>query len=322
MSAKRLSMDQLRGVVNMGREAEENMGEHLHISVLVDPAAEDWLVCAIRDALVPERDALVDVHALGGVTSVASIDVGVIVAGGSDALVRNAIRAFAGVRQHVIVVAHSSLDVPDTHLPSKLGQYVKDVVSSEPDALLDRFANQLLDSTEKDVSCAANFRFCRDVATARLVSRCAARNAFMSIADFIPGAGMPLMTMNQINLSFDIAATYGHGLSIGRVPEVASVIFAGFGYRWAARMVLRVVPHLSLLVHAGLAYGGTLVTGRMLASHFTEALPAPSDEYDAYEDAGVVEAVVSRIEGPKEEAAAEPVAGRRYITIGEGGVPA
>ena len=237
MCAKKISMDQLRGVVNMGREAEENMGEHLHLSVLVDPASADWMVEAVRDALVPERDAVVDVGMLGGPVTVADIDVGIIVSGGSDEVVRTAIRRFAGARQHVIVIAQTSLDVPDTQLPAKLGQYVQEAVSSEHGPLLERFANALLDSTDKDVSCAANFKFCRDVATARLVSRCAARNAFMGVADFIPGAGMPLMTMNQVNLGFDMAATYGKGLSIGRAPEVVVVVLAGFAYRSVARVV-------------------------------------------------------------------------------------
>ena len=317
MAAKKLSMDRLRGVVNMGREAEENMGEHLHISVLVDPNAAGWMVRAIRDALVPTRDAIVDVSELGGVPTVAGIDVGIVISGGSEESVRNAVRYFAGARQHVIVVAQSSLDVPETHLPAKLGQYVAEAVSSEHGPLLDRFANALLDATDKDVSCAANFEFCRDVATARLVSRCAARNAFMGVADFIPGAGMPLMTMNQLNLSFDIAATYGHGLSIGRAPEVATVVLAGFAYRWVGRILARVFPALSLLVRAGVAYGGTLVTGRMLSSHFTETIVLPRESVD-------VVAEVTVPDEPDEEEPADVVetVRRVYYTIGPNGVVA
>ncbi len=318
MAAKKLSMDRLRGVVNMGREAEENMGEQLHLDVLVDPAAASWMVCAIRDALVPTRDAIVDVNELGVPPTAAGIDVGIVISGGSEELVRNAVRYFAGARQHVIVVAQSSLDVPETHLPAKLGQYVAEAVSSEHGPLLDRFANALLDATDKDVSCAANFVFCRDVATARLVSRCAARNAFMGVADFIPGAGMPLMTMNQLNLSFDIAATYGHGLSIGRAPEVATVILAGFAYRWAGRVLARLFPALSLLVRAGVAYGGTLVTGRMLASHFTETIVAPGRVVE-------VEAEVTVPEEDDDWDAPEPgeeAVRRVYYTIGPDGVVA
>lgn len=318
MSAKKISMDRLRGVVNMGREAQEDMEEHLHLSVLVDPASAEWLVHVIRDALVPERDAIVDVCALGGVPTVAGIDVGIVISGGSDEAVRSAVRYFAGARQHVIVVAQTSLDVPDTQLPAKLGQYVQEAVSSEHGPLLERFANALLDSTDKDVSCAANFKFCRDVATARLVSRCAARNAFMGVADFIPGAGMPLMTMNQINLSFDMAATYGKGLSIGRAPEVLAVVLAGFGYRWAARLAERVFPALTILIKVGVAYGGTLVTGRMLSSHFTENLPSPHPPV-------TVEAQVSL---PDEPAPAEALEDdelaptRTYFTISGGRVVA
>lgn len=277
MAQRKKTVEQLRGVVNMGREAEESMEESMHISVHVDSACPRWLAIAVRDALMPERDALVDVHVLDGRPSTAGIDVGVIVAGRSEALIRGAIRSYAGARQRVIVVAESSLDIPETHLPAKLGQFVSDVVASEHGPLRERFANALLDSTEKDVSCAANFAFCRDVATARLVSKVAARNALMGIADFIPGAGMPLMTMNQVNLGFDIAATYGHGLSPARAPEVAVIVAAGLMYRGAARLLLRFLPALGIIIKAGFAYGGTLLTGRMLATHFTESLPPAAE---------------------------------------------
>lgn len=275
--ANKIPVDQIRGLVNMGREAEESMGADIHISVLVDPTCPSWLAAAVRDALVPERDALVDVHELVEHPVVAGYDVGIVLAGRSESLVRGAIRTFAGARQHVICIAESSLDIPDTPLPSKLGQYVADVVAGEHGPLYERLANALIDATDKTVSCAANFEFCRSTATARLVSRCAAHNALMGIADFIPGAGMPLITMNQINLGFDIAATYGQGLSARRIPEVAVIIAAGLVYRGAARLLVRWLPALSLIIRAGFAYGGTLVTGRMISTHFMEALPPVDD---------------------------------------------
>lgn len=276
-AAKKIPVDKLRGVMNMGREAEESMEEALHISIHVDTTCPRWLAEAVRDAFVPMRDAVVDVFVLDGHPSVKRVDVGIILCGRSESLIRGAIRSFAGVRQHVIVMAETSIDIPETHLPAKLGQFISDVVASEHGPLYERLANALLDSTEKDVSCAANFAFCRDVATARLVSRVAARNAVMGVADFIPGAGMPLMTMNQLNMGFDIAATYGKGLSIARVPEVAVILAAGFVYRDVARLLLRAVPKLGLVTRILIAYGGTLVTGKMMASHFMLLPEGPDD---------------------------------------------
>lgn len=320
MSAKKLSMDSIRGLVNMGREAEESMEVDLHIRVMVDPSAQDWLVCAVRDALVPERDARVDVTGLGYAGVVTEVDVGIVVAGGSDEGVRTAIRTFAGTRRSVIVVAASSLDVPQTNLPSKLGQYVSEAISSDQEGLYERLANAMLDATDKDVSCAANFAFCRDVATARLVSKCAARNAFMSVADFIPGAGMPLMTMNQINLCFDMAASYGRGMGVGRVPEVVAVACAGFAYRWAARTAARFVPILSLVFHIGFAYGGTLVTGRMLSTHYNNRLRSPAEVREDVTD-GLSQASRQLVSKQQElKSALEEVSPKQsYITIGEGG---
>ena len=76
--ANKIPVDQIRGLVNMGREAEESMGADIHISVLVDPTCPSWLAAAVRDALVPERDALVDVHELVEHPVVAGYDVGIM----------------------------------------------------------------------------------------------------------------------------------------------------------------------------------------------------------------------------------------------------
>jgi uncharacterized protein (DUF697 family) len=278
MAKKKIDVERLRGVVNMGREAEESMEESMIISVHVDPACPRWLALAVKTALVPERDAVVNVSSLVSNPTVADVDVNVIVAGHSEEEVRSAIRALAAKRQRVVVVAESSLDIPETNLPTKLSQFVFDVVASENGPFRERFSAALLDATDKDVSCAANFAFCREAATARLVSRVAARNVFMGLADFIPGAGMPLITMNQINMGFDIAASYGHGLTIGRVSEVIFIVAAGFAYRGIAKMLCQAIPPFGIVIRIGVAYGGTLVTGRTLATHFSQDLPPAQEE--------------------------------------------
>jgi len=270
---KQHTYDQLRGVMNMGREAEESMEQGLALTVLVDESCPRWLATAVRDALVPERDAIVDVRRLTSTPNFVGFDVGIILCGSSADLIRDAIRTFAGARQHVIVVAESALDIPQTLMPSKLGQFVRSVVAAVDAHMRERLSSALLAATDKDVALAANFDFCRGDATAHLVSKCAARNAMMGVFDFIPGAGMPLMTMNQMNLAFDIAATYGQGLSIARVPEVIFVVAAGVCYRGVARVLSSALPSLGLVFRLGVAYGGTLVTGRTLATHFKVGLP-------------------------------------------------
>lgn len=265
---KNIPIDQLKGVVNMGRESEESMDVPIHLSILVDTTAPEWLVTTVRDAFVPERDAVVDVGAVSKNPTVFGIDVALVLCGSDEDMIRETVRTFAGTRHHVLMVAESSLDIPQIMLPSKLGEYVKSVVASEHGPLLERLASTILASTEKTVSFAANFAFFRDTATARLVSKAAARNALMGVVDFIPGAGMPLMTMNQLNLGFDIAASFGQGLSPARVPEVIFIIASGFVYRRVSHAFCRAVPSLSLLWRAGAAYAGTILTGRMLADHF------------------------------------------------------
>ena len=266
---KNIPVDQLKGVINLGRESEESMDVPIHLAIHGDKTAPSWLVCAVRDAFVPERDAVVDVSEVSKSPAVFGIDVALVLCGSDEEMVRETVRHFAGTRHHVCMVAETALNIPQIMLPSKLGQYVKSVVASEAGPLLERLATTVLESTEKTVSFAANFAFFRETATARLVSKAAARNALMGVADFIPGAGLPLMTMNELNLAFDIAASFGQGLSVARIPEVIFVIAAGFVYRKFSSGLCRAIPSLSLVWHAGTDYAGTILTGRMLADHFS-----------------------------------------------------
>ena len=75
MAKKKIDVERLRGVVNMGREAEESMAESMIISVHVDPACPRWLALAVKAALVPERDAVVNVSSLVSYPTAADVDV-------------------------------------------------------------------------------------------------------------------------------------------------------------------------------------------------------------------------------------------------------
>ena len=79
-------------------------------------------------------------------------------------------------------------------------------------------------------------------------------------------------------LALDIAASYGKGLSAGRIPEVAGVVGAGFAYRALARTLLGLIPGAGWVLRAGLGFAGTVATGNAVKARFEAALPKESDE--------------------------------------------
>ena len=79
----------------------------------------------------------------------------------------------------------------------------------------------------------------------------------IAAAIFVPGADLPVLTLNQIRLVLRIAAAHGAS-STGRAgSELLGVVGAGFGFRALARELLQFVPVAGWAVKGGVAYGGT-----------------------------------------------------------------
>ncbi len=79
------------------------------------------------------------------------------------------------------------------------------------------------------------------------------RGPFLPI---IPGADMPIMTLNQAKMLLQIAAAYGQPMSTERVKELACVVGGAFALRNLARSVAGAVPVLGWAVRAGVGYAG------------------------------------------------------------------
>ncbi len=62
----------------------------------------------------------------------------------------------------------------------------------------------------------------------------------------MPGADMPLITLNQARMVLQIAAVYGNDLSADRIREVAAVVAGGFGCRALARKLVSLAPVMGL----------------------------------------------------------------------------
>ena len=63
------------------------------------------------------------------------------------------------------------------------------------------------------------------------------QNAGVGLVVFIPGADLPIMTLNQAKMLLQIAAAYGEPMGKERVKELAAVVGGAFALplRWPAR---------------------------------------------------------------------------------------
>lgn len=121
---------------------------------------------------------------------------------------------------------------------------------------------------ELELAIAANFPFARKALAEKIVKETSKQNALVGGVTLVPGADMPVMTLNQAKMVLQIAAAYGQEMGPERVKELAGVIGGGFALRAVARNVIGVVPALGWAVKAGIGYSGTMAMGKAVIEYF------------------------------------------------------
>lgn len=121
---------------------------------------------------------------------------------------------------------------------------------------------------EKRLALALSFPFVRRPLSLEAVSATSLQNAGIGLVLFIPGADMPLMTLNQAKMLLQIAAAYGEPMSVARVKELAAIVSGAFACRSVARQVAGAVPAIGWAVKAGVGYAGTKAMGLAAVEYF------------------------------------------------------
>jgi uncharacterized protein (DUF697 family) len=91
------------------------------------------------------------------------------------------------------------------------------------------------------------------------------------MAEMVPGLGIPLavadiiiLTKNQLVMAYKIALAMGEtGVWQEVLPQMASVVGAGFMWRQVARELVGFIP-LGVVLKVAIAYAGTFATGKMI----------------------------------------------------------
>jgi len=106
-----------------------------------------------------------------------------------------------------------------------------------------------------------------------LIRKFSRQNAFIGFAFFVPGADLPVLTLNQVRLVLRIADAYGFEIDKERVPEVLAVIASGLGFRSLARKTVGLVPIVGWALKGGYAYVGTRALGEAAMRYFERRAP-------------------------------------------------
>jgi uncharacterized protein (DUF697 family) len=126
---------------------------------------------------------------------------------------------------------------------------------------------------ERGPALAARVPVLRRTLCAELISRASRQNAIVGAAVFVPGADLPVLTLNQLRLVLRIGAAHGVEIDADRWPEVLGVIASGLGFRAAARQLLGAVPVAGWVVKGAVAYAGTRALGEAAVRYFEARQP-------------------------------------------------
>lgn len=121
---------------------------------------------------------------------------------------------------------------------------------------------------EKRLSFALAFPFVARPLSLEAVNATAVQNAGIGVVVFLPGADMPVMTLNQAKMILQIAAAYGQPMTIDRAKELLAVVGGALAARTVARSAAGLVPGLGWLFKGAVGYTATLAMGRAAIEYF------------------------------------------------------
>lgn len=138
-------------------------------------------------------------------------------------------------------------------------------------ALSFRMGEWVIDTCrDRRLAMALAFPFVRKPMALDAVRATSIQNAGVGLVAFIPGADLPIMTLNQAKMLLQVAAAYGRPLGAERVKELAAVVGGAFACRAVARQLVAFVPALGWAVKAAIGYSGTYAMGRAAIEYFEE----------------------------------------------------
>lgn len=121
---------------------------------------------------------------------------------------------------------------------------------------------------ERATSLAARLPVLREPVCRELIRDFSRKNGILGAVVFIPGADLPVLTLNQIRLVLRLGAAHGVELDQSRLPEVLAVVGSGFGLRLLAREALGFVPIAGWVLKGAIAYAGTRALGEAAVRYF------------------------------------------------------
>lgn len=122
--------------------------------------------------------------------------------------------------------------------------------------------------SERKLAFAVAFPFVRRPLAQDAITNTSMQNAGIGLLPIIPGADMPIMTLNQAKMLMQIAVAYGQKLDKERIPELIALVGNAFICRNIARSLTKAIPVAGWLVSGAVGFTATEAVGRAAIEYF------------------------------------------------------
>lgn len=154
----------------------------------------------------------------------------------------------------------------------EIAHTILEVDTSKPQEALEKDLAQWCIANLPDLrlSLGAAFEFMRKPIALDLTRQTSLENAVIAAVFFLPGADLPLLTLNQCKLLYQIAVTNDIPITRDRLVELALVIASAFGLRGISRLALKKFAPVGWLVRGGISFGATMLMGHLAYTMYSK----------------------------------------------------
>jgi uncharacterized protein (DUF697 family) len=269
MAIPKIPVD-LKALAKAGHVFEDESDSEATIDVLVDATASRELVALCRSVL-KVRPGTVELSVAGFESEMPRLNTDarltVVVAGGSPHL-RRIMETALWSGAHCVVLAADAAALVATVAEEDALEIAETIIEVDvhrpAEALEHDLAHWCVSRLpEFRLSLGTAFPFMRRAVAGDLTRQTALENGAIAAVFFLPGADLPLLTLNQCKLLYQIAVINEIPLTRERLVELALVVVSAFGLRGFTRLALRRLGPVGWLVRGTVALGATLALGHV-----------------------------------------------------------
>lgn len=269
MARPKIPVD-LKALSKASQVFEDAAGSDMTIEVLVDASASRELVALCRKVLtVTPGSAELSVTSFGPempkLNNEASLT---IVIAGASVYLRRMMEIALWSGHDCVVFAEDAAALVATVAQEDALEIAKTIIEVDVQlsaTVLEHSFTQwcLANLPDLRINLGTAFVYMRRAVALDFTRQTSLENGVIAAIFFLPGADLPLLTLNQCKLLYQIAVTNEVPLTRDRLVEAALVVVSAFGLRGLTRLALRKLAPVGWLVRGSIAFGATMAMGHV-----------------------------------------------------------